>query len=122
MYTLGHQSEFPPIMGDGLRYHGCSPIISLLRKTGYVDTVACPKDEKHVFERAEVFTRTEGFIPAPESAHSTACTMDEALKCKESREDKVIVFNVSGHGFMDMVGFDEVLKLSDRTPLDEPSR
>ena len=122
MYTLGHHSTFPPIMGDGLRYHGCSPIISLLRKTGHIDTIAYPKDEKHVFERAEIFTRTEGFLPAPESAYSIACAIDEALKCKESKEDKVIAFNVSGHGFMDMVGFDEVLKLSDRTPLDEPTR
>ena len=122
MYTLGHHSTFPPIMGDGLRYHGCSPIISLLRKTGHVDTIAYPKDEKHVFERAELFTRTEGFLPAPESAYSIACAIDEALKCKESKEDKVIAFNVSGHGFMDMVGYDEVLKLSDRTPLDEPTR
>jgi len=122
MYTLGHQSTFPPIMGDGLRYHGCSPIISLLRKTGYIDTIAYPKDEKHVFERAEIFTRTEGFLPAPESAYSIACAIDEALKCKESKEDKVIAFNVSGHGFMDMVGYDEVLNLSERTPLDEPTR
>jgi tryptophan synthase beta chain len=121
MYTLGHQSTFPPIMGDGLRYHGCSPIISLLRKTGHIDTIAYPRDEKHVFERAELFTRTEGFLPAPESAYSIACAIDEALKCKEAKEDKVIVFNVSGHGFMDMVGFDEVLKLSDRSPLDEPT-
>jgi len=122
MYTLGHQATFPPIMGDGLRYHGCSPIISLLRNAGRIDTIAYPQDEKYVFERAELFCRTEGFLPAPESAYSIACAIDEALKCKESKEDKVIAFNVSGHGFMDMVGYDEVLKLSDRTPLDEPTR
>jgi tryptophan synthase beta chain len=117
MYTLGHQTEFPPIKGDGLRYHGCSPIISLLRKTGHIDTVAYPQDEKYVFEKAELFVRTEGFLPAPESAYSIACAIDEAVKCKETGEEKVIAFNVSGHGFMDMVGYDEVLGLSERSPL-----
>jgi tryptophan synthase beta chain len=122
MYTLGHQADFPPIMGDGLRYHGCSPIISLLRKTGHIDTVAYPKDEKHVFARAEEFCRAEGFLPAPESAYSIACAIDEAIRCKETGEEKVIAFNVSGHGFMDMVGYDEVLSLSERTPMKEMAR
>jgi tryptophan synthase beta chain len=111
MYTLGHQVTMVPIKGDGLRYHGCSPIISLLRKLGYIDTVAYPADEKHVFERALMFIRTEGFLPAPESAYSVACAIDEALKCKETGEEKVIAFNVSGHGFMDMEGYAEVLGL-----------
>lgn len=122
MYTLGHQTDFAPIRGDGLRYHGCSPIISLLRKLGYIDTVAYPQDENYVFEKAELFTRTEGFLPAPESAYSIACAIDEAMKCKEAGEDKVIAFNISGHGFMDMVGYDEVLKLSERSPLQEATR
>jgi tryptophan synthase beta chain len=122
MYTLGHQTDFPPIMGDGLRYHGCSPVLSLLRKLGYIDTIAYPQDEKYVFEKAELFTRTEGFLPAPESAYSITCAIDEAMKCKETGEAKVIAFNVSGHGFMDMVGYDEVLNLSDRTPLKEATR
>ena len=119
MYTLGHQTQFPPIRGDGLRYHGCSPILSLLRKTGYIDTIAYPRDEKYVFGKAEVFVRAEGFLPAPESAYSIACAMDEAEKCKQTGEEKVIAFNVSGHGFMDMVGYDEVLGLAERTPLRE---
>ncbi len=122
MYTLGHRTEFAPIRGDGLRYHGCSPIISLLRKLGYIETVAYPQDEKYVFEKAEMFVRTEGFLPAPESAYSVACAIDEAMKCKESGERKVIAFNVSGHGFMDMVGYDEVLGLSERTPTKEVCR
>ncbi len=122
MYTLGHQTEFPPIRGDGLRYHGCSPIISLLRKHGYIDTIAYPQDEKYVFEMAELFTRTEGFLPAPESAYSIACAIDEAHRCKKTGEAKVIAFNVSGHGFMDMVGYDEVLGLSDRSPLREMAK
>lgn len=119
MYTLGHRTEFPPIRGDGLRYHGCSPILSLLRKTGHIDTIAYPQDEKYVFDMAELFCRTEGYLPAPESAYSIACAVDEATKCKKTGERQVIAFNVSGHGFMDMVGYDEVLKLSERSPLKE---
>ncbi|MDZ7290700.1 MAG: TrpB-like pyridoxal phosphate-dependent enzyme [candidate division KSB1 bacterium] len=111
MLTLGHEREMPPIKGDGLRYHGCSPIISLLRHKGYIDTVAYPTDEKHVFDRARLFIQTEGFLPAPESAYGIACAIDEAEKCRETKEEKVIAFNVSGHGFMDMEGYREVLGL-----------
>ena len=111
MCTLGHQATMHPIRGDGLRYHGCSPILSLLRHRGDLDTVAYPLDEKHVFARAREFVQAEGFLPAPESAYSVACAMDEALKCKESGEAKTIAFNISGHGFMDMEGYSEVLKL-----------
>jgi tryptophan synthase beta chain len=109
MFTLGHTAEMPPIKGDGLRYHGCSPIISLLRHKGYIDTVAYPVNEKHVFDRAGLFIQTEGFLPAPESAYSIACAIDEAEKCRETKEEKVIAFNISGHGFMDMEGYREVL-------------
>ena len=109
MCTLGHKAVLEPIKGDGLRYHGCSPIISLLRHHGYIDTIAYPPDEKRVFETAMRFVRSEGFLPAPESAYSICCAIEEALKCKETGEDKVIAFNVSGHGFMDMEGYREVL-------------
>ncbi len=109
MYTLGHMFEMPPIRGDGLRYHGCAPIISLLRNKGYIDTVAYPIDEKYVFELGQLFTQTEGFLPAPESAYSIACAIDEANRCKKTGEEKVIAFNISGHGFMDMVGYRKVL-------------
>jgi tryptophan synthase beta chain len=100
-----------PIRGDGLRYHGCSPILSQLRHLGYIDTIAYPEDERHVFARAREFIRAEGFLPAPESAYSVACAIDEALKCRETGERKVIAFNISGHGFMDMEGYTEVLAL-----------
>lgn len=100
-----------PIKGDGLRYHGCSPIISLLRHLGYIDTMAYPQDEVHVFRRAKTFIECEGFLPAPESAYGIAAALDEAEKCKISGEKKVIAFNVSGHGFMDMEGYREVLRL-----------
>ncbi len=111
MCTLGHHFEMDAIRGDGLRYHGAAPILSLLRKKGYLDTIAYPQDEKYVFERGRLFTQTEGFLPAPESAYSIACAVDEALKCKETGEEKCIAFNISGHGFMDMVGFTDVLGL-----------
>jgi tryptophan synthase beta chain len=111
MYTLGHKAEMEPIKADGLRYHGCSPIISLLRHKGYIETVAYPRDERYVFERARMFIQAEGFLPAPESAYSIACAIDEALRCKESGEKKTIAFNISGHGFMDMPGYREILGL-----------
>jgi len=111
MYTLGHTTEMAPIFGDGLRYHGCSPILSLLRNKGYIDTVAYPVDEKYVFEAAKTFLREEGFLPAPESAYSIAAAIDEAKRCKESGERKVILFNISGHGFMDMEGYRRVLRI-----------
>lgn len=109
MYSLGHRRTMEPIRGDGLRYHACAPILSLLRHHGFLETVAYPADEKHVFSRAREFVRAEGFLPAPESAYSIACAIDEALTCKETGEKKVIAFNVSGHGFMDMEGYREVL-------------
>jgi tryptophan synthase beta chain len=111
MYTLGHKTEFKPIKGDGLRYHGCSPIISLLRHHGIIDAIAYPVDEKYVFKRAMEFMQTEGWLPAPESAYSIACAIDEALKCKKTKEEKVIAFNISGHGFLDINGYREVLGL-----------
>jgi tryptophan synthase beta chain len=111
MYTLGHQTDFKPIKGDGLRYHGCSPILSLLRHHGLIDTIAYPIDEKYVFQRAMEFMQTEGWIPAPESAYSITCAIDEALRCKKTGEEKVIAFNVSGHGFLDINGYKEVLGL-----------
>lgn len=110
MYTLGHQVKMVPIKGDGLRYHGCSPILSLLRHKGMLDTIAYPPDEEYVFKKAQMFVQKEGFLPAPESAYSVCCAIDEALKCKRNNEEKVIAFNVSGHGLLDLEGYQEVLK------------
>jgi tryptophan synthase beta chain len=86
MYTLGHQKDMPPVYGDGLRYHGCSPILSLLRNKGYIDTIAYPIDEKRVFESAKLFLSEEGFLPAPESAYSIAAAIDEAKRPAEGPE------------------------------------
>jgi len=111
MYTLGHKQDMEPIKGDGLRYHGCSPILSLLRHKGYIDTIAYPSDEKHVFENTKMFMESEGWLPAPESAYSVCCAIDEAIKCRESGEKKTIAFNISGHGFLDISAYREILKV-----------
>jgi tryptophan synthase beta chain len=110
--TLGHKKRMDPIFADGLRYHAAAPIISSLRNDGLIDTVAYPKDEKYVFDRAKLFMTTEGFLPAPESSYGVCAMIDEALRCKETGEEKVLAANISGHGFMDMYGFSEVLGLS----------
>ncbi|MDI6904719.1 MAG: TrpB-like pyridoxal phosphate-dependent enzyme [Candidatus Bathyarchaeia archaeon] len=111
MYTLGHDVEMPPIFGDGLRYSGASPILSLLRNLGFIKTKTYPVDEKVVFEATRMFLRAEGFLPAPESSYAIRAMIDEALKCKETGEDKVIACNVSGHGFLDILGYQKVLNL-----------
>jgi tryptophan synthase beta chain len=109
MYTLGHHIDMKPIKGDGLRYHGCSPILSLLKHKGYIDNISYPADEKEVFNKAKIFIQSEGYLPAPESAYSVAAAIDEALKCKKEGKAKTIAFNISGHGFMDIPGYREVL-------------
>ncbi len=111
MYTLGHKREMKPIRADGLRYHGAAPIISLLRHHGYIDTIAYPADEKYVFERAHTFITTEGFLPAPESAYSVTGAIDEAVRCKETGEEKAIAFNISGHGLLDIEAYREKLAI-----------
>ena len=111
MYTLGHKVDMPPIFGDGLRYSGASPILSLLRNLGYIKTNTYPIDEKVVFEATRTFLRTEGFLPAPESSYAIRAMIDEALKCKQTGEEKVIAFNLSGHGFLDIFGYRKVLNL-----------
>lgn len=113
MYTLGHKFVPSPIHAGGLRYHGDAPILSLLVNEGYMEAVAYPQTE--VFEAALTFARTEGIIVAPETAHAVKSAMDEALECKESGESKNILFNLSGHGLLDLKGYEEFLagKLDD---------
>jgi tryptophan synthase beta chain len=111
MITLGHDADMPPIYGDGLRYSGASPILSLLRKLGYIKTKAYPVDEKAVFKAAQIFLQTEGFLPAPESSYAIRAMIDEAIECKQTGVKKVIACNVSGHGFLDIFGFKKVLEL-----------
>lgn len=110
MYTLGHRADMEPILADGLRYHGAAPIVSLLRHHGYIDTLAFPADEAHVFQRARLFVQSEGYLPAPESAYSVAGAIDEALRCKETGEEAAIAFNISGHGLLDVRAYREKLE------------
>jgi tryptophan synthase beta chain len=105
MFTLGHDFMPPDIHAGGLRYHGDSPIISALVKAGRMDAVAYPQGK--VFEAAKQFAVVEGRIAAPESAHGIRAAIDEALACKETGEEKVILFNYSGHGFLDLAAYDD---------------
>jgi tryptophan synthase beta chain len=104
MYTLGAEFMPPEIHAGGLRYHGDSPIISALVKSGRMEAVAVPQTK--VFEAATLFARTEGKLPAPESAHAIRAAIDEALEAKATGEEKVILFNLSGHGFLDLAAYD----------------
>jgi tryptophan synthase beta chain len=105
MYTLGHKHVPPAIHAGGLRYHGDSPIISKLCAEGLIEAVSY--DQYPVFDAAVQFARTEGIVPAPESSHAIRCAIDEALKCKQTGEEKTILFNLSGHGHFDMTSYDK---------------
>jgi tryptophan synthase beta chain len=105
MFTLGHDFVPPSIHAGGLRYHGDSPIISKLVKDGRMEANAYPQGK--VFEAAVQFARTEGKIPAPETAHAVRGAIDEALAAKETGEERVILFNFSGHGHLDMAAYDD---------------
>jgi tryptophan synthase beta chain len=107
MYTLGHKFVPSPIHAGGLRYHGAAPLASLLVNEGYIEPVAY--QQTVVFEAAMTFARTEGMIIAPETSHAVKCAIDEALKCKESGEAKNILFNLSGHGLLDLGGYEEFI-------------
>ncbi|HEX4920521.1 MAG TPA: TrpB-like pyridoxal phosphate-dependent enzyme [Candidatus Bathyarchaeia archaeon] len=109
MYTLGHQSDMVPIKADGLRYHAAAPFISYLKHLGHVEAVAYPNDERAVFEAARTFVQVEGFLPAPESAYAIRAAIDQALECKRKNQEKVIAFNISGHGFLDLPAYQEKL-------------
>lgn len=113
MYTLGHSFIPAPIHAGGLRYHGMAPIICYLYDLKVIEAVAVAQNP--MFEAAVKFARAEGIVPAPEPAHAVKVAIDEALKCKESGEEKVIAFNLCGHGYFDMQAYDDYLagKLSD---------
>ena len=104
MYTLGHDFVPPPIHSGGLRYHGESPIISQLYADGIMRAVAYHQTD--IFDAAVTFARTEGIVPAPESAHAIKCAIDMAMECKKTGEEKSILFNFSGHGHFDMAAYD----------------
>ncbi|MCU7524805.1 MAG: TrpB-like pyridoxal phosphate-dependent enzyme [Ignavibacteria bacterium] len=108
MYTLGHKYVPPSIHAGGLRYHGMSPIISHLYNKGIITAEAYQQND--VFEAARTFARTEGIVPAPESSHAIKAAIEQANLCKESGEAKTILFNLSGHGFLDLGAYDAFLK------------
>lgn len=107
MYSLGHDFVAPSVHAGGLRYHGMSPQVSLLKNKGIIEARSAHQNE--VFEAGILFAKSEGVVPAPESTHAIKATIDEAKKCKSTGEEKTIVFNLSGHGLLDLVGYDKYL-------------
>lgn len=119
MYTLG--CEFTPSKNHagGLRYHGMSPILSKLYHDGYMEAVSV--EQTKVFEAATLFAKVETILPAPESSHAIRVAIDEALKCKESGEEKTILFGLTGTGYFDMKGYNAYIEgnMTDYIPTDE---
>ncbi|MBR4516616.1 MAG: TrpB-like pyridoxal phosphate-dependent enzyme [Bacteroidaceae bacterium] len=107
MFTLGHNFMPANIHAGGLRYHGAGVIVSQLLKDGLMEAVDIKQLES--FEAGTLFARAEGIIPAPESCHAIAATIREAARCRETGEEKVILFNLSGHGLIDMSAYDQYL-------------
>jgi len=119
MHSLGHGFIPPAIHAGGLRYHGMAPLVSHVKQLGLIEATALPQTE--CYEAALLFAHTEGFIPAPETSHAIAQTIREAKKAKEEGKERVILMNWSGHGLMDLQGYDAFLsgKLSDYALPDE---
>ncbi|MEM1629584.1 MAG: TrpB-like pyridoxal phosphate-dependent enzyme [Saccharolobus sp.] len=108
MITLGKDYVPPPIYAGGLRYHGVAPTLSLLIREGIVEWREY--NEKEIFEAAKLFMQAQGIVPAPESAHAIKAVIDEALAAKKMKEKKVIVFNLSGHGLLDLSNYESMMK------------
>ncbi len=107
MYTLGHDFVPPGIHAGGLRYHGESPLLSQLYYDGLIEARAVMQNE--CFSAAQIFAQSEGIMPAPESSHAIRAAVDEALKGKEEGVSRTIVFNLSGHGHLDLAAYDNYL-------------
>ena len=119
MYTLGSGFIPSPNHAGGLRYHGMSSTLSELYHQGLMEAVSVKQTD--VFEAAEQFARVEGILPAPESSHAIRVAIDEALKCKETGEEKTIVFGLTGTGYFDMVAYEKFHEgqMSDYIPTDD---
>lgn len=119
MYTLGHDFVPSGIHAGGLRYHADAPLVCQLYKDKLIEALAY--GQTAVFEAAVTFAKTEGIIPAPETAHAIRAVIDEALRCKEEGKEKAIFFNLSGHGYLDLAAYDDYLtgKLKDYEYPDE---
>jgi tryptophan synthase beta chain len=113
MHTLGHSFVPPPLHAGGLRYHGMAPLVCKLYDEGVIEAVAVPQNA--TFQAALQFARSEGIIPAPESAHAVRVAIDEALRCRQDGKKETIVFNLSGHGHFDLGAYEQFLsgKLQD---------
>ncbi len=107
MFSLGHKFAPANIHAGGLRYHGAGVIVSQLLKDGYME--AMDVDQLETFEAGMLFAQSEGIVPAPESCHAIAATIRRAKECRESGESKVLLFNLTGHGFMDMAAYNQFL-------------
>jgi tryptophan synthase beta chain len=107
MHTLGNDFRPAPIHAGGLRYHGMAPLVSHLYDLGFLEARAY--EQGACFEAAVRFARTEGIIAAPESSHAIRAAIDEALAAREAGEERVILFNLSGHGHFDMAAYDDYL-------------
>ena len=118
MYTLGSGFIPSPNHAGGLRYHGMSPVLSQLYHDGYMEARAV--EQTKVFEAAEQFARIEGILPAPESSHAIRVAIDEAVRCRETGEEKTIVFGLTGTGYFDMVAYEKFHngEMSDFIPTD----
>ncbi|BBG23819.1 Tryptophan synthase beta chain 2 [Sulfuracidifex tepidarius] len=108
MITMGNSYVPPPIYAGGLRYHGAAPSLSLLMKEGIVGWREY--NENQIFEAAQMFMRTQGIVPAPESSHAIRAVIEEALEAKRANRKEVIVFNLSGHGLLDLPNYDSMMK------------
>jgi len=108
MFTVGHIYKPPPIHAGGLRYHGAAPSLSLLVREGLVKVKAY--GQVAVFEAAKLFAEAEGLVPAPETAHAVKAAIDEAIKARKEGKEKIILFNFSGHGFLDLQAYKEYLE------------
>jgi tryptophan synthase beta chain len=102
-YTLGHEFVPPPIHAGGLRYHGCAPLVGLIRHEGLLDAVAYPQTQ--IFDAATTWARLQGYLPAPESAHAIRAVIDVANECKRTGREATIVFCYSGHGLLDLEAY-----------------
>jgi tryptophan synthase beta chain len=108
MHTLGKDFVPPKVHAGGLRYHGMAPIVSLLYDKGLLEAEAVEQQE--AFSAAVIFARTEGVVPAPESAHALRVAINEAMLAKEEGKSKAIILNLSGHGYLDLSAYDAYLK------------
>ena len=119
MYTLGSGFIPSPNHAGGLRFHGMSPVLSQLYHDGYMEAISV--EQTAVFEAAELFARTEGILPAPESSHAIRTAIDEALKCKETGEEKTILFGLTGTGYFDLKAYEAYNdgRMTDEIPTDE---